>query len=43
MGISHGTCKRILANNCRGNNLNNSIKQVAFRRGDTEGQGKESI
>ena len=42
MGIN-GFNKRILAGNCRGNNINSNIKQATFGCGDTKRQGEESF
>ncbi len=38
-----GISKRILANHCRDNNIDNCIIKIAFRCGDFERQGKESF
>ena len=42
MGIN-GTCKRILADNCRGNNADSGIEQTPSGRRNPEGQGEKFI
>ena len=39
----NGFNKRILAGNCRGNNINSNIKQTSLGRGDIKRQGEESL
>ena len=42
MGNS-GTCKRILADNCRGDNIDCCIEQTPSGRRNPEGQGEKFI
>ena len=39
----NGSNKRILAGNCRGNNINSNIKQITFGCRDIKRQGEESL
>ena len=39
----NGFNKRILAGNCRGNNINSNIEQVTFGCGNIKRQGEKSF